>query len=133
MRSTAGPAVPWTPDIKWKPMLHIQAASYQTHVRNLFPELESSLPYKRVYTLSPTERLGYANQLLPANAILATSYDNRQGGVFFDGPVIIPSLFEKYRNEPWPRDPWMSITPFEIFTLARSFPSSTRNPSSCSN
>jgi len=44
--------------------------------------------------------------------------DCDKGTVEFDGPVIIPALYEKKKNDDgYRRNPWMSITPNEIMTL----------------
>jgi len=121
IRSQVGPAIPWTPDIKWQPVMHIQAASYQAQVRNLFQELEPSPKQARVFAASPSGKFGYLNQILPAGYSLWTAYGRRRGQVFFDGPIVIPSLFEarlgRRSEHRWPDDPWMSITPMEMFTL----------------
>lgn len=121
-KTQAGPAVPWTPDIQWKPTLHIQAASYRQYVRDLFVELQPSPRNHRVYTESPSGRFGYAKQILPKGGMLQTMYGRRRGAVFFDEDIEIPSLFEKRAwggrsGGHWSDSPWMSITPMELFTL----------------
>lgn len=128
-KAAAGPAVPWTHDIKWKPAMHIQAESYQWYVRDLFPELPA-IP-QAVFSgscvaYSPSTRFCYSKKILQAGGRLATISGRKRGFVFFDGPVMIPMLFERRMlRHPdgsvellsWPQEPWMSLTPMELITL----------------
>jgi len=124
----AGPAVPWTPDIKWKPVMQIQTASYGWFVRDLFPEASEVLPGEafsraKCFVLSPSGRYCYAKKILPAFGLLDTMSGNRKGKVFFDEPVMIPMLFERKLIQgpatygSFPEMPWMSLTPMELMSL----------------
>lgn len=94
--------VDWDPAMKWDARLYIRASSFK-------PTLLHSKKTSR-------GNFWYENQVLPHGKMLATWNGNRKGAVKFDGPVVIPSLFDRrsFRYDP---NPWMSITPNEIFTL----------------
>jgi len=125
-RMLATPSEPWTPDIKWKPVLHIQVESYRWFVRDLFPEATEVLPGEdfarhKCMVLSPSGRFCYAKKILPPNGMLATLSGRKHGHVFFDAPVMIPMLFERKQSGErfydFPEEPWMSLTPMELFSL----------------
>jgi len=87
----ATPSEPWTPDIKWKPVLHIQVESYRWFVRDLFPEATEVLPGEdfarhKCMVLSPSKRFCYAKKILPPNGMLAMLSGRKHGHVFFDAP-----------------------------------------------
>ena len=117
-------AIPWDPK-GWKRNWAIQAATYTPGI-NLFPRLKSILPQdwrnadelNKKTAKSPSGKFIYVNQLVPAFTKLNCFRGSVHGTVAFDGPVIVPALFEldAYRNIPI--SPWMSLTPQEIVTLA---------------
>lgn len=122
----AGPAAVWTADIKWKPVMQIQAASYGWFVRDLFPEASEVLPGEefsraKCFVLSPSGRYCYAKKILPAYGLLDTVSGSKKGRVFFDAPAMIPMLFERKQHEggfyDFPEMPWMSLTPMELMSL----------------
>lgn len=96
--------IDWDPMMKFDARLYIRASSFQPML--LYPKAKRQ------------GRFRYENQVLPAGKFLRTWLGNRQGVVKFDGPVSIPSLFDldilaRGHNT----NPWMSITPSEVFTL----------------
>lgn len=95
--------VDWNPKMKWEPYLFIRAETYQP------PILFKKSKVKR-------GQFTYENIKLPAGRVLNTFLGRRRGFVKFDGDITIPALFEaKLRS--WNDNPWMSMTPSELFTL----------------
>lgn len=94
--------VDWDPMMKFDARLYLRASSFQPML--LYPK---------------TKRCGrfrYENKVLPAGKVLETWLGNRRGLVKFDGDITIPCLFDEEQRR-WQNNPWMSITPSEIFTL----------------
>lgn len=114
-------AVPWSPKLKWEKHLKIQASTYKP--LSLFKvEPGSSDIYdltKAQRIVSPSGAWCYCEKLLRRGVVLATYYGSCQGAVEFDDDVIVPALHERHRwhKDRWSRDPWMSLTPMEMFTL----------------
>lgn len=112
--------VEWTPDLKWIPELNLSANSYQAHVRHLFEVKPTDavspgqIPESsRVY--SRDKQWFYCERIFPRGYILDTLCGRKRGTVMFDDDVVIPSLHEEARS--WTNQPWMSLTPMEMFTL----------------
>ncbi len=96
--------VDWDPMMKFGARLYIRASSFQPAL--LYPKTRRQ------------GRFQYENQVLPAGKPLQTWLGNRKGVVKFDRDITIPSLFDlEILAKGWNRNPWMSITPSEIFTL----------------
>jgi hypothetical protein len=139
-------AVPWTPNIRWKPRMVIQAETYNPLVlydveatwKNYPWEILRKevtrpprrpvggfIPPRQVTIVQDTEhsavsadgRWLFAIKLLDRGTPLRTVHGSQTGSVVFDGTVIIPVLYERMDNGEWPSMPWMSITPMEILTL----------------
>lgn len=116
-------AVPWTSDIRWQKRLVIQASTYQPiPLFNVLPTHErpnDSPPETRA--VSADGRWLYMNRILPRGYALKTYNGRSQGSVIFDGPVIIPALYESWSAAKgeygWKEDPWMSLTPMELLSL----------------
>lgn len=94
--------IDWTPNIKWGPRLFVRAETYQ-------PPLLFKKDKRR-------GRFTYENKVLPAGKLLHTWSGRRKGVVKFDGDITIPALFDAQLTS-WTENPWMSITPSEVFTL----------------
>lgn len=109
--------VPWSDEIGWAPELNIQASTYKA--LSLFPVEPLDSNTVSVATAaqridSPDGRWVYVEKRMSNEQMLRTASGKRRGDVFFDGPIIIPGLYEKrYQDD----NPWMSITPMEILTL----------------
>ena len=101
-------AEPWSADMRWKRELNLKADTYQ--VLRFFGGER---------TESPNGKWLYEEKLLDKGAILATHQGSRLGSVVFDGPVIIPALFQQDDRSftGWKKSPFMSLTPMEFFTL----------------
>jgi hypothetical protein len=114
------PAVPWTPKLAWARRLHIEAATYQPislyDVRPSDGDIQQAKPDEMI--VSPCGRWCYVEKLLPAGTKLSTYSGSKRGYVSFTGPVLIPALHARGINATWwQRDPWMGLTPMEMFTL----------------
>jgi hypothetical protein len=111
-------AVPWSDDIKWMPELNIKADTYKP--RSLF-EVEPCNPAPKAdeprLVVSPEGRFAYAELAFPAGGVTKTFQGSRQGTALFDGPTLIPALYERAYGGGWGEYPWMSITPMELMTL----------------
>lgn len=111
-------AVPWSADTKWEKELNIQASTYS--VLQLF-DVEPSKrmpPRPEDGALSPCGKWLYTNNVFPTARPLAIYQGGRKGSVVFDGPVVIPTLYETKRlGVSYDREPWMSLTPMEIMTM----------------
>lgn len=121
-RQRAKSAVPWDPKMKWEPSMAIKADTYP--VRSLFKVkpldgADIRKAKKSNLVVSPSEQWAYCEKVLPAATGLKNAYGRRRGEVLFDGPVLIPALHarEPWDKERWDRNPWMSMTPMEFFTL----------------
>ena len=137
-------AIPW--DTKtWQPVWFVKAKTYAPGV-NLFPELLPAPMKSRpasdsrrglagwlagvppeYMVVSPTGRFIYINQLLPAYTGLHAYRGNRKGTVYFDGPVVIPTVYEVTREKappPQPRhvDPAVKRGPTLKATLGPAVP-----------
>lgn len=112
-------AVPWTPDVKWDRCLTFKADTYE--VPDLFPSVKPMKGLhvwqasKQEYVESPSGKYRYAKKVLPAGEKLSTWHGSRVGDVMFDGPVVIPGLWENQGYDA--ETPWMSITPAEMLSL----------------
>jgi len=115
--------VDWDPDMKFDPALHIKASTYQMpSIFDVKPSGDGERrprpeKYPDKHAVSPCGQWIYRERILEAGASLATKSGNRSGVVIFDGPVKIPMIHSKGRDELWNLDPWMSFTPMEFFTL----------------
>lgn len=115
--------VEWKPDMKFSPSLHIKASTYK--MPSIFAVKPSGDGERRPrpekhpdkHAISPCGHWLYRERILEAGSSLATKSGNRSGVVIFDGPVKIPMIHSKDRDELWSLDPWMSFTPMEFFTL----------------
>lgn len=121
-------AVPWDPGMKFSSSLKIQGDTYrQPSLFKVIPSLPSERDpntcYKRLkrkFAISPNKKWGYRERYISAGNTLQIFSGNKRGAVCFDTDVLIPML---HRGDPrddgvhWSRDPWMSFTPMEFFTL----------------
>lgn len=113
--------VDWSPDIKWQPQLNLRAESYTT--LNLFPECHIITTndvnsVKDPGITSPSGSWLYCVKRLQRGVPLTTWYGWKTGNVVFDGPIFIPSLHQKWRNNSeWKEAPWMSFTPAEVISM----------------
>ena len=112
----------WSPKMRWQKWLMLDAAGYNKWLEDyLLLDLET-LPGSPVVRYNdmepgacvdiPGTEIHYQNNTLPALQRLQCVSGNRRGWVAFDGDVIIPTLRENNSLSPW-----MSMTPFEIFSL----------------
>jgi hypothetical protein len=101
-------AEPWSEDMAWKRELNLKADTYQV-IRFFGGER----------TESPNGKWLYEERHLDKGGMLATHQGSRLGSVVFDGPVIIPALFQQNDHSfpGWGPSPFMSLTPMEFFTL----------------
>ena len=111
--------VPWDPKVKWEPELNIKADSYP--VRHLFEGVAASSArvdalQESQFVDSPDGNWRYCVKLIPRGEKLDTWYGSKTGSVLFDGPVHIPAVHQKQRDE-WEKNPWMSLTPGEIISM----------------
>lgn len=72
---------------------------------------------EKCFVLSSEKNYIYINKIIPKNQGLDAFWGNKLCAVAFDKPTIIPCLYEKQYNGKYSREPWMSITPSEIFSL----------------
>lgn len=116
--------VPWSRNQRWAPELNIVADSYPK--LDLFPEVGlSTAPPGEVgpgeFIDSSGGSFRYLNRLHLAGKRLETWWGRKLGDVLFDGPIVIPCLFERdvdtAGQSRWRAHPWMSITPAELITL----------------
>lgn len=119
------PAAPWKgKDSTWGPVMWFAANTWENY--NLFPDLP---PMKHDGTCSYSEwtehtircqgtKFFYANKTLPLSYSLATHLHRKaEGRVFFDGPVVMPVLFEQTgQEEDFRQKVWMGLTPMEMLT-----------------
>ena len=112
---------PWTPDIAWAPMLKIDAATWSPP--RLFDCKDT--PCVDVNNIPEDERIVsadgkwlYANKVFPMGHSLVTLLGCKRGELRFTAPALIPGLHEwdTFRDR-WNKNPWMSFTPMEFFTL----------------
>ena len=69
--------------------------------------------------LSPHGQYSYTHLVLPKGKSLVTMLGTRRGSVVFDGDITFPALFGcSGLQGPVAQQPWMSLTPMELFTLA---------------
>lgn len=120
--------VDWHPKIKWQPELNIRAESYKPiRLFNVKP-MELVSPNKAepdMYADSPTSEWRYMNNILPTGTPLQTWNGSKIGNVMFDGPVVIPVIYQRCRlnkekgNLWFNRDdgPWMSLTIAEVMSM----------------
>jgi hypothetical protein len=114
-------AVPWTPNMPWKPAMTLTAASWPAW--NLFdvkPTLQNNVNHEPnpdgKFVVSRGGQFLYCLKTLPYKSGLVTLQGSKKGSVFFDGPVAFPTLHEKSHDNTWREEPWMAITPMEIMT-----------------
>jgi hypothetical protein len=114
-------AVPWVPNMSWKPAMTLTAASWPAW--NLFdvkPTRQNNVNHepdpKDKFVVSPGGQFLYCLKTLPFKSGLVTLQGSKKGSVFFDGPVAFPTLHEKSYDGTWREEPWMAITPMEIMT-----------------
>lgn len=103
--------VRWDEDnTKYQEQLLLSADSFRPE--RLF-DIEPSLDW-RTGVLSPGGNFAYHNRILPmGNSLDLNMSPSKDGVVWFDGDVVIPSLFDVTGGYP---DPWMSLTPKEVIT-----------------
>lgn len=114
-------ACDWHPDMKWTPSMAIRAASYSP-LRLLetkpIPPHPNNPTHAPNIIRSPDGRWGYVELLLPEGERLNTWQGAKRGSVVFDGPVVIPAIYEQQATTGrWREPPWMSLTPNELMTL----------------
>lgn len=118
--------VDWDPTMKWDTALALRGETFS--VRSLFEVKPVDLTDDRFdfdglradqKILSPNGKWLYCEKVLPPRQRLGTAYGRKKGFVLFDSPVIVPCLHARSRwdDESWDENPWMSMTPQEIFTL----------------
>jgi hypothetical protein len=120
-------AVPWSDDIRWQPLLTIQAKTYQpTGLFDVKPwplQRETRMPTDAAYFAAPScESFRYVENVLPRGETLTLWGSRGEGFVAFDNDVVIPTLYDIAMNggKAWNlahADPWMSLTPAEMITL----------------
>lgn len=120
------PADPWRgKDTEFADVLWLRADTWEEF--NLFPDLPPmphdgamlSVDEWRTHTVHvPGTQFYYANKTLPLSYSLSTAVSQqRQGKVFFDGPVVMPVLFEQLGpEEDFRQEVWMGLTPMEMIT-----------------
>jgi len=114
-------AQPWSPDIKWQEAMLIDVATWAPPRLFDCPEVKcvnvNTLPVNDV-VISPDGRWLYANKVYPPTHSLKTYLGCKRGKLRFTGPALIPALHGRLHTErPWEKNPWMSFTPMEFFTL----------------
>lgn len=119
-------AIPWNPKMKWEKYLNIKAETYTVPIE-LFPKLRpvkvshpTRLNSRLSYEKSPSGTWCYVRQIFPSKEIISTCIGSRQGDVMFDDDVIFPTLWHNKGHNymgGWTDSPFMSLTPFEVFTL----------------
>lgn len=114
----------WDPMMKFRKELNIRGKSYNP--RSLFkikpsknhPNEETD---KACFKFSPSRNFCYYEMILPKGSQLTTAQGRSQGTVLFDSAVRIPALYERRdrfnHKEGWRKQPWMSNTPQEVFTI----------------
>jgi len=121
-------AIPWDPEMPFEHSLKIQGDTYrQPSLFKVKPcraeEYDPNLCYKkgkRKWAVSPSKRWGYRERFVPAGGTLETYSGNKRGSICFDTDVLIPMLHRGKDRENgvyWSRNPWMSFTPMEFFSL----------------
>jgi SAM-dependent methyltransferase len=110
--------------MKWVPELNLRAESYKVpvlmeDVETTFAKYSSPAREAIHFRDSPNGKFRYVNNGLKRGDKLATVYGNKQGTVMFDGTVVIPALYAREWREDgdWEQEPWMSVSPSEIFSL----------------
>lgn len=111
----------WTPNIKFKKELYINADSYNKFIYHLFNVKPTRVVSPNFCNKDEKFVFGdwlYCEKILPKGAKLSTIYGNKKGFVSFDNEIIIPCLhkYEKFMRR-WNYDPYMSLTPLEFITL----------------
>jgi len=113
-------SIEWKECVKWQEMMAIRAESYKPP--SLFPvnptehvRVHGEIPEDQ-RVLSPDGRWMYTEVILPRGEALENTNGRKRGQVIFDGPVIIPRIHHS-RDGRWMKEPWMSLTPQEIFTM----------------
>jgi hypothetical protein len=108
------PVQKWHRDMKWAPLLHIEAKSYEPFVPRLF-----DVPTVGPFSNDSAERFGdwgYQHIVLPKHHPLFTCLGARMGHVVFDDDVVIPRLWKFNSSEVW-----MSMTPMEMLSQRPGF------------
>lgn len=119
-------AAPWRgKETEFAEVLWLRADTWEEF--NLFPDLPTC-PHDgyfltregwEKYTIRvPGTNFFYSNKTLPVSYSLSTAMSRQQEGkVFFDGPVVMPVLFEqKGPDEDFHQEVWMGLTPMEMMT-----------------
>lgn len=134
--------VTWTPDLKWKPRLQVEAESYNKWMEETLLwggdcEIVGSEERSTKTLKEKGKTLGdnflFVRQELPSEienrnpfslevmgtraTSLRTFSGNRKGEVFFSGNVIIPTLIEMTGSDARYWAVWMSLTPMEVFSM----------------
>lgn len=108
-------AKPWSQmDTKMQNPLVLQASTFNP--QQLFPNCPRAYfgtNTQDACVLSPSGTFAYANRVLPKAYPLKLRQGSKKGEVWFDGEVVIPTLYKADR----PMDVWMSLAPQELLTL----------------
>lgn len=118
--------VPWDPYIKFDKELNFKADTYLDW--GLFPGVKPVDVMHPVhvlakglefYRMSPNETFFYCVKKIPKGGTLEVYYSKQKGTVMFDGDVYVPVLHrkEKWNDQRWKEEPWMSTTPMEIISM----------------
>ncbi len=112
--------LPWPQPFKKE--LYISAESYKPSLALWDTPVVSRYQYGRppnMGVLSPSGRYSYTHLVLPKGKSLVIVLGTRRGTVVFDGDITFPALFEcSGPNGSVAQQPWMSLTPMELYTLA---------------
>ena len=104
----------------WRVVL--QADSYNPHRLFKVKPSEVHAGYgdtkmpKGASVVSPEGGFIYSEAILPKGYPLNIAQGKERGQVCFDGAVAIPKVCARLRNGAFNANPWMSMTPMEIFT-----------------
>lgn len=115
------PPLPWSPDMKFQSRLRLDGATWNPPL--LFDTPPSvNCPWDKVpegqYVDSPDGQWRYVNKILDKRAVLDIVQGPRRGLVNFSTDVVLPTLAGRRPDrQTWMRDPWMSYTPGEVFSL----------------
>jgi hypothetical protein len=116
-------AKPYSEKIKVEKRLKLSADSWVEYklfnCKSSFKDVDSLVQEneEECFVLSSEKNYIYINKMIPENQGLDAFLGNKLCAVAFDKPTIIPCLYERQWNGRYSREPWMSITPSEIFTL----------------
>lgn len=119
------PAADWKgKDTPFQDVLWLKAETWEEFRLFDVPNMEHDgyvldpVEWKAKTVRCPGTNFYYANKTLPLSYSLSTAVSRkRQGRVFFDGPVVMPVLFEQMGpEEDFRQRVWMGLTPMEMIT-----------------